>query len=307
MPVAIVTGFLAALLLPLLVFVAFPRFFGFPDIRVRLRHAAILIARTAGFTIASPFIVLGCVIARAFDHETLDYSYFRRAVPGPAQPTPRLHRMLQNTIRRFNASVFSRVERVSLSDYNISITSMSLPEGVAGRCKWTEHYGVPGFHIGIDKSQHADMEGVQQTVNHEVAHVVMFTLIGMHGHDELWQRAFEACGGTYRYWGRMCQSKRRARGVRSDRCPPIPVVPLSPLPEAPKRTNRPETAAAAPTGRHRAHGDYTGYPFEADEDLSDWEYASDGKRLCFVHIHSGRRVYFEDPLFHVLKRKMLHG
>lgn len=44
-----------------------------------------------------------------------------------------------------------------------------------------------------------------------------------------------------------------------------------------------------------------------DDDLENWEYISDGNRLCFINYLSGLRVYANDNLFHVLKRKMLHS
>jgi hypothetical protein len=40
-------------------------------------------------------------------------------------------------------------------------------------------------------------------------------------------------------------------------------------------------------------------------ELTDWEYTSDGKRMCFINFKDGRRVYHEDDLFHDLKRNLL--
>jgi hypothetical protein len=44
--------------------------------------------------------------------------------------------------------------------------------------------------------------------------------------------------------------------------------------------------------------------YQAD-DLDSYEYASDGKRMCFINYTNGHTVYHEDHLFHVLKKKML--
>lgn len=40
-------------------------------------------------------------------------------------------------------------------------------------------------------------------------------------------------------------------------------------------------------------------------DLTDWEYSSDGKRMCFINFKTGERVYHEDQKFHILKSHML--
>jgi hypothetical protein len=44
-----------------------------------------------------------------------------------------------------------------------------------------------------------------------------------------------------------------------------------------------------------------------DDDLNNWEYTSDGKRMCFINYISGLRVYHGDTLFHTLKNKMLQN
>jgi hypothetical protein len=42
-------------------------------------------------------------------------------------------------------------------------------------------------------------------------------------------------------------------------------------------------------------------------DLNDYEYQNDGKRMCFINIHTGNKVYYHDPLFDELKRRMLRN
>lgn len=39
-------------------------------------------------------------------------------------------------------------------------------------------------------------------------------------------------------------------------------------------------------------------------DLGQWEYVSDGKRLCFVNIITSQTVYRDDPMFHKLMNEM---
>lgn len=40
-------------------------------------------------------------------------------------------------------------------------------------------------------------------------------------------------------------------------------------------------------------------------DLNDYEYISDGKRLCFLNTNTGNRVYCGDAMWNELKRNML--
>ncbi len=43
------------------------------------------------------------------------------------------------------------------------------------------------------------------------------------------------------------------------------------------------------------------------DSIEDYEYISDGKRMCFINYLTGKRLYYEDPEFHVLMKKMLNG
>jgi hypothetical protein len=40
-------------------------------------------------------------------------------------------------------------------------------------------------------------------------------------------------------------------------------------------------------------------------DMPDYEYTTDGKRMCFINYQTGNRVYAGDALFHKLKNEML--
>lgn len=53
------------------------------------------------------------------------------------------------------------------------------------------------------------------------------------------------------------------------------------------------------------NGDISGW--NDDDDIDNWEYISDGKRICFININTGLRVYHGDSLFHKLKNKMLEN
>jgi len=43
------------------------------------------------------------------------------------------------------------------------------------------------------------------------------------------------------------------------------------------------------------------------DDLNDYEYSSDGKRMRFINYITGDVVYHEDALFHKLKKNMLYS
>lgn len=213
-------------------------------------------------------------------------------VDNPYVTAQRLRRenraLLKKAIDVFNKSTFSMVENVKISPSIVEIEYKMLSENVKGNCSpmfenQYDEYGnmlsseLLGYLIQIDYGSKYNFD----VIAHELAHVVMFELVGKHGHDEMWQRAYEACGGQEKYWDGHNESKYNEV----------------------KNKDRPvKERSLVKSDNYKKYHDEAGFVDSwADENLDNWEYM--GK--FFINIHTGMRVYHEDQLFHILKRKMI--